>query len=117
MKEKFKSIEEVLEQAIKENLYANLVAQIQKDFSLANITFNIPEDVESNELIKLLQEKLYVLNLERFNEYLNLLYVVDVPEKLFKGIKVTDVVEVSSQVNFLIIQREFQKVRLKAKYK
>ena len=63
-----------------------------------------------------LLEKIYYLIMERFSEYLNLLYIVDVPEKAFKEIQVTDVVDVAEQVSFLILKREMQKVWLKTKY-
>lgn len=116
LEENYNNSEEVLQQAIKELLYANLVAQLTKDFSLANVPFDVPEDIKNIELQRLLHEKLYLLIMEKFNDYLNLLYVIDVPEKVFKGVKVTDVVEVAEQVSFLILKREFQKVRLKAKY-
>ena len=68
------------------------------------------------ELRAILHEKIYYLIMERFADYLNLLYVVDVPEKAFKEIQVTDVVEVAEQVSFLILKRELQKVWLKERY-
>jgi len=116
LEENFNNNNELIQQALKELLYTKLIEQLIKDFSLANISFDVPEDIKNKELQKLLHEKLYVLIMEKFNDYLNLLYVIDVPEKVFKEIKVTDVVEVAEQVSFLILKREFQKVRLKAKY-
>ncbi|WP_298502252.1 hypothetical protein [uncultured Maribacter sp.] len=114
---KFKNIKELVGEAISEKLYINLVEQIKKDFILANIDLEISLKVEPINLIALLHEKIYVLILEKFDKYLNLLYVVDVPEKAFKEIKVTDAVDIAEQVCFLIIKRELQKVRLKEKYR
>ncbi|WP_298473789.1 hypothetical protein [uncultured Maribacter sp.] len=114
---KFKNIKELVGEAISEKLYINLVEQIKKDFILANIDLEISLKVEPINLIELLHEKIYVLILEKFDKYLNLLYVVDVPEKAFKEIKVTDAVDIAEQVCFLIIKRELQKVRLKEKYR
>ncbi len=102
--------------ALKEQLYQKLVAQLQKDFALANIDIDLLSDIEPTELKTLLHEKIYYLILEKFTAYLNLLYVIDVPEKAFKGIHMTDVVEVAEQVTFLVLKRELQKVWLKAKY-
>jgi len=51
-----------------------------------------------------------------FTVYLNLLYVIDVPEKAFKEIAITDAVDVAEQVSFLILKRELQKVRLKSTF-
>ena len=107
----------LLQKAKDENLYEKLVAQVQKDFALANIVIDaFSETILFLELKTVLHEKLYRLILEKFTDYLNLLYVIDVDEKVFKDIRVTDVVEVAEQVTYLVLQRELQKVRLKAKY-
>ena len=84
-------------------LYDKLVVQLAKDFGLANILIELPKDIKPPALRKVLHEKVYVLLMERFSEYLNLLYVIDVPERAFKKIKVTDTVEVAEQVSFLIL--------------
>jgi len=68
------------------------------------------------ELFEMIQEKLYVLLMEKFDAYLNLMYVIDVPEKKLKYIKTSDVVEVSKEVVFLVLERECQKVLLKEQY-
>lgn len=107
----------LLEKAKLEDLYDKLVTQLLKDFALANIDIDIAsEQIVIAELKTILHEKIYYLILEKFTDYLNLLYVIDVPEKVFKEIRVTDVVEVAEQVTFLVLKRELQKVRLKAKY-
>ncbi len=90
--------------------------QLAKDFSLANIPFDLPQGIAPEELKSMLHEKVYVLLLERFSEYLNLLYIIDVPEKAFSTIESSDIVTVSEQVSFLILRREWQKVWLKDKY-
>ncbi|TMM58345.1 hypothetical protein FEE95_02635 [Maribacter algarum] len=102
--------------AQKEKLYDKLVSQLQKDFALANIDIDLSSEVEPDVLKTLLHEKIYFLILEKFTEYLNLLYIIDVPEKAFKKIHMTDAVEVAEQVTFLVLKRELQKVWLKAKY-
>ena len=107
---------DVLEDAVKNSLYPNLVLQLKKDFVLANIDFEISDEIVPAKLFQKLKEKVYYLIMEKFGEYLNLLYVVDVPERLFKQIQLTDVVEVADQVSGLILKREFQKVFLKKKY-
>ena len=112
----FSNVDELLKKAKDENLFEKLLLQLLKDFGLANIQIDIVSSVLPEELKNILHEKVYVLLMERFSEYLNLLYIVDVPEKAFKEIHVTDVVEVAEQVSFLILKREMQKVLLKAKY-
>ncbi len=112
----FPNSAELLQHSQKEALYSKLVAQLEKDFVLANIPFELAQDIAPSELKIILHEKIYVLIMEKFSDYLNLLYIVDVPEKAIREIVVTDVVEVSEQVAFLILKRELQKVWLKSKY-
>ncbi|MEO1009691.1 MAG: hypothetical protein AAFX53_00200 [Bacteroidota bacterium] len=105
----------LLDEAKRLDLYDALVVQLEKDFGLANIptSFTVEGGRESllpKALRAALHEKLYVLILEKFDRYLNLLYIIDVPEKAFKGIQITDAVEVAEQVCFLVLKREFQKV-------
>lgn len=107
----------LFQMAQKEQLYQKLVAQLQKDFSLANVDIDLLPDIAPAELKKLLHEKLYYLILEKFAEYLNLMYVIDVPEKAFKDMQLTDVVEVSEQATLLVLKRELQKVWLKTRYR
>ena len=107
---------EILQNAQEHKVYAKLITQLKKDFALSNLSIQLETDTYPEQLKIVLKEKLYVLMMERFSEYLNLLYIVDVPEREFKQIQVTDVVEVADQVCFLILQRELQKVWLKEKY-
>ncbi|SHG67674.1 hypothetical protein [Flagellimonas flava] len=113
---KFKNGLEVLQTAQKENLYTQLLAQLKKDFSRANVRIAIDLDMDPKTLNALVQEKLYVLILEKFQEYLNLLYIVDISEREIKKLAVLDAVDASSQVGFLILKREWQKVWFKHKY-
>ncbi|WP_411030016.1 hypothetical protein [Spongiimicrobium sp. 3-5] len=107
---------ELLHNAVNEQLYHKLVQQVKKDFQLANISIDFSLDLEPHDLATTLREKIYVLIMEKFSDYLNLLYIVDVPEHSFKEIKATDVVEVAEEVSFLILKREWQKIWLKSKY-
>jgi hypothetical protein len=116
MPEEHKTSLELLNYAASIALYEKLVTQLKKDFALANITLDFPEGISPLALKTILKEKIYVLLLERFPDYLNLLYIIDVPEKAFSSIKSTNVVEVSEVVSFLVLKREWQKVWLKQSY-
>lgn len=116
MPEEHKTSLELLNYAASIALYEKLVTQLKKDFALANITLDLPEGITPLALKTILKEKIYVLLLERFPDYLNLLYIIDVPEKSFSSIKSTNVVEVSEVVSFLVLKREWQKVWLKQSY-
>jgi hypothetical protein len=121
MLHEFPNSTQLLQNAKEKQLYEKLVLQLEKDFGLANVPIDFTVngkviEVGIEVLKALLHEKIYFLIMEKFSDYLNLLYVVDVPEKSFKEIRVTDVVEVAEQVSFLILKRELQKVWLKEKY-
>lgn len=107
---------ELLQTAVSNGLYIRLVDQIRKDFGLANVSLQLVGDISPQELIDSLKEKIFQLILEHFPEYLNLMYVIDVPEKAFKELKMTDAVEVADQVVFFVLKREYQKVHLKSHY-
>lgn len=100
----------LLSKAQKESLYVKLIEQLEKDFTLANQIIDIKEDSLPFELKMELQNRVYNLIQHKFTEYLNLLYVIDVPEKEIKALTSIDLVELSEQIAFLILKREWQKV-------
>lgn len=100
----------LLSEAEKENLYQKLILQLNKDFSLANEAIDIPEDTLADNLKSILHEKIYRLIQYKFAEYLNLLYIIDVSESEIKKLDGSDISELSGQVAFLILKREWQKV-------
>jgi len=104
------NLEELVAQANNENLYNKLVKQLNKDFLLANIDLDFDEDILPTSLKFLLHETVFKLIQEKFAEYLNLLYIIDVPEHKIKQLDGSDVVSLSEQVTFLILLREWQKV-------
>lgn len=97
-------------------LYRHLIAQLNKDFLLANIDLDLHMDVLPSSLKLILHETVYRLIQEKFAEYLNLLYIIDVPETEIKGLDGTDILKLSEMVSFLILKREWQKVWFKHKY-
>ena len=112
-----KNTDFLLSEAEKESLYLNLIQQINKDFNLANEGIDFPISVTPNELKIQLHEKIYRLIQYKFAEYLNLLYIIDVSEDEIKKLDGSDLVELSAQVSFLILKREWQKVWFRNKYK
>ncbi|NAY92735.1 hypothetical protein GTQ34_12485 [Muricauda sp. JGD-17] len=108
--------QEVLQRALKEKLYKKLLRQLDKDFKLANVRLDLPADMVPEKLKKSLHEKIYFLLMERFDDYLNLLYVVDISESEVKKITSSDTVDIAAEVCFLILKREWTKVWFKNKY-
>jgi hypothetical protein len=106
----------LLVEATNENLYCNLIEQINKDFNLANESIDLGQDIKPEELKSELHEKIYRLIQYKFAEYLNLLYIVDVPEDQVKKLDGSDILELSKQVVFLVLKREWMKVWFRNKY-
>ena len=100
----------LLSEAEKENLYPKLIEQINKDFNLANASIDFPQSTLPNEMKIQLHEKVYQLIQYKFAEYLNLLYIVDVSEEQVKKLDGSDLILLSEQVAFLILNREWIKV-------
>lgn len=99
-----------------ENLYLKLIEQINKDFNLANEAIDFPLSTKPDELKVQLHEKIYRLIQYKFAEYLNLLYVIDVPEDQIKKLDGSDLVALSEEVAFLVLKREWMKVWFRNKY-
>ena len=112
---KVATFEELVEEANQLNLYKKLVAQLNKDLLFANINLEFDEEVLPSSLKLILHETVYKLIQEKFNDYLNLLYIVDVSEEKIKQLDGGDAIQLSEQVTFLILKREWQKVWFKNK--
>ena len=104
------STDELLSNAQKENLYSNLIDQINKDFNLANEAIDFPQSTTPQELKIQIHEKIYRLIQYKYTELLNLLYIIDVPEDTVKQLDGSDTVVLSEQIAFLILKREWMKV-------
>ncbi|TYA52437.1 hypothetical protein [Formosa maritima] len=110
------TFEELVNKATQDNLYKNLIKQLNKDLLYANIDLDFSEDVLPSSLKLLLHETIYKLIQEKFMDYLNLLYIIDVSEKKVKQLDGSDTLLLSEQISFLILQREWQKVWFKNQY-
>jgi len=109
--------ESLLDQAQSETLYLSLIEQINKDFNLANEGIDFPLSISPDELKIQLHEKIYRMIQYKFAEYLNLLYIIDVPENEIKQLDGSDLVILAEQVAFLILKREWQKVWFRKNFK
>jgi hypothetical protein len=111
-----KNTDLLLLQAQTENLYLKLIEQINKDFNLANESIDFPLSTKPAELKVQLHEKIYRLIQYKFAEYLNLLYIIDVPEDQVKKLDGSDLMALSEQIAFLILKREWMKVWFRNNY-
>ncbi len=109
--------EVLFQQAENLDLYSKLIEQLNKDFNLANEGVDFPMTLTPDELKIQLHEKVYRLIQYKFAEYLNLLYVIDVPEAEIKQLDGSDLVNLAENVAFMILKREWQKVWFRNYYK
>lgn len=104
------TFEELITEANQLNLYQKLVKQLNKDLLFANIDLEFNEEVQPASLKLMLNETIFKLIQNKFMDYLNLLYIVDVSEEQVKQLDGDDVIQLSENVTFLILKREWQKV-------
>ncbi|MFN3908189.1 MAG: hypothetical protein ACK4JX_04080 [Flavobacterium sp.] len=109
-------LSELEKQVQQENLLEALIVQTNKDFQLANHPLDLSLQSTPEQIIQIVHQKVYDLLEYQFTEYLNLLYIVDVPEAQVKSITANDMVEISEQVTFFLIKRIWQKVYLRKHY-
>ena len=74
------------------------------------------DEVQPESLKYLLHEMIYGLVQDKFADYLNFLYIIDISEAKVKQLDGSDLLKLSEQVTFLVLQREWQKVWLKANF-
>lgn len=110
------NVDDLINQAEENHLYFKLIEQTNKDFALANEAIDIPLDIFPFQFKELVYEKIYKLINYKFAEYLNLLYIIDVSEEQIKKLDGSDISQLSEQVAFLILKREWQKVWFRNNY-
>ena len=110
------NVDLLLLEAETDQLYLKLIEQLNKDFNLANEGIDFPMSISPNELKIQLHEKIFRMIQYKFAEYLNLLYIIDVPEEQIKKLNGSDLVILAENVAFLILKREWQKVWFRNKY-
>lgn len=104
------TFESVVTEANQRRLYQKLIQQLNKDLLYANVNLEFDDEVLPTSLKLLLHESIYKLIQEKFTDYLNLLYIIDVSEEKIRQLDGSDMLQLSEQVTFLILKREWQKV-------
>jgi len=113
---KLKAIQDIFDESLQLDLYKKLIQQLNKDLALANIDLDFDDEVLPTSLKLILQETIYKLIQEKFTDYLNLLYIIDVSEEKVKQLDGSDTLQMSENVTFLVLKREWQKVWFRNKY-
>lgn len=110
------SFDDLVKVAVSKQLYGKLIDQLNKDLIYANIDVRFDRDVLPESLKLLLQEIVFKLINEKFSDYLNVLYIVDVSENEVRKLEGNDTFQLSKEVTFLILKREWQKVWYKHQF-
>lgn len=105
----FENSSNLLDNALKNDLYTQLIKQLNKDFSLANLSLNINEQSTPLTLKKELQEEIENIILNDANSLSSLLYIIDVH-------KIDLINSNSEKVTFLILRRTWKKVWFRNNY-
>jgi len=106
----------LIDKQITVKLYNDLIIQLNKDFSLSGIDFNLSLTSKPNKLIKdltLLFQNMIVKDYQKFNQ---LMYVLDIPENKLVRLKERQLIVVIDRIIRLVLERVLQKVYLKQKF-
>jgi len=109
-------INELLVNAVDQELYVALIRQLNKDFLLANLEYDLDEGCNP----ELLKQKIgiivaYLVNND-FDSLLNLLYRVDLSENKIIELPKENQETYIASISFLILKREWKKVWFRKKY-
>jgi len=105
--------EEFLKSIEAENLYVRLIEQLNKDFQLANVEGSFDITASPNELKEQLFAILLNLITKQYDDYLNLLYRIDVPESDLAKLINDNITTSMEEITYLVLKREYQKVWFK----
>ena len=106
----------LIDKQITVKLYNDLIIQLNKDFSLSGIDFNLSLTSKPNKLIKdltLLFQNMIVKDYHKFNQ---LMYVLDIPENKLESLKERQLDAMIDRIIRLVLERVLQKVYLKQKF-
>lgn len=107
---------ELLKSIEVENLYVRLIEQLNKDFQLANVAVSFDVTNSPVQLKKRLFEVLLNLIINQYDDYLNLLYRIDVPESELAKLINDNLTTSIEEITYLVLKRAYQKVWFKQNF-
>lgn len=107
---------ELLKSIEVENLYVRLIEQLNKDFQLANVAVSFDTTNSPVQLKKQLFAVLLNLITNQYDDYLNLLYRIDVPESELAKLLNDNLTSSMEEITYLVLKREYQKVWFKQNF-
>lgn len=90
--------------------YAELINQLCKDFSRSGHSFEFNSHLEALQLFHELRIKLFGLIASGFSDFLNLMYLCDVPENLMDRSRAQDRVDFATYATVILLNREWEKI-------
>ncbi|CAM1358396.1 hypothetical protein [Tenacibaculum xiamenense] len=110
MLSEFNNSLDLLNTVSEQDLYQELILQLNKDFSLVGLDYTFSKDqtpIQLKENLIVIVENL--INTD-FNTYLNLLYRIDISEKKIAYSNTNNMTEYFEKVSFEILKRIWKKV-------
>ncbi len=98
------------------DFFNDLKAQIIKDFNSIGLYPELAETENPKDFYAELYRIIQYLVEQRFGDFLNLLYRIDVPEQKIKQLIAQANEDVITPITLLVLQREYQKIWLRKKY-
>ncbi len=108
-----KNVLQLLNQIQKDDLLKKLIQQINKDLQLVGVDYNLNENSTPKNVVINLKELLIDLINNKFSDYVNLLYRIDIPEKQIIELQGLELNILTEKVAILILRKEWQKVWFK----
>ncbi len=107
---------ELIEQINQSELYLDLIKQLNKDFNLAGVSVKFYNDETPRIVFDQLKEIILELLQKKFDDFLHILYRIDVNEIQIKKIIEDMSGDIEEQISFIILKRVWQKVWYKKYY-
>ncbi len=110
MLSEFNNSLDLLNTVSEQDLYQELILQLNKDFSLVGLDYTFSKDQTPIQLKKNLTVILDNLIKTDFNSYLNLLYRIDISEKKITSSHTNNLTQYLDNATFEILKRTWKKV-------
>jgi len=106
----------LIDKEITVKLYKDLINQLNKDFLLSGIDFNLSLNSKPDKLVNDL--KLFFQNMivKEHQKFYQLMYVLDIPENKLVSIRESEMDAMINRIIHLVLERVLQKVYLKQKF-
>ena len=105
----------LLESISDQQLYNNLIAQLNKDFMLAGTDYTFDKELSPHILVREVHSAIHDLIFNDFNNFLNLLYVVDISEYQIRKLDTSKPEILANEITPILLKRVWKKVWIRNK--